>query len=401
MTANEVSTTALAPNPLGQSRWRIYSVFLLAQVSLTDAIWIIYLRDRGLSLTEVGFAEAAFHLAPLTMELPTGSLADVLGRKWSLALGAFMTVLSSALLWATTNIWMALPAMFLIGLSYTFRSGAEEAFLYDALAEQEQTSAFVKLFGRLRSASGLFVAAAAWAGAALAGISYAWPFAITIVLGLFRVWLAVGLREPVREKPEHHSIVRNIRDAIGIVRGRPLLAGLLAFTAIFWTYETLMGLYTQAVLSDLNIRTANIGLVVALGWAVSAAGGWFAHRFAGERRFVRWTIVVTFAMIGSGIALGSGAAPIAIAGALFAGFVAGLYEPIVSDRVNEGLPSAQRATIISVESLLFSSTMIWAFPLAGWSAERWGWQPMYAVSGAILLLALTLWLSHRRSLSLA
>src|SRR5262245_4847000 len=70
---------------------------LLAEVGLTQGIWILYLQDRGYSLGQIGLAESIFHLAPLTLELPTGSLADVLGRKWSLAIGSICVALSSAL----------------------------------------------------------------------------------------------------------------------------------------------------------------------------------------------------------------------------------------------------------------------------------------------------------------
>jgi MFS family permease len=377
-------------------QWRIYAVALLAEVSLLDAIWIIYLRDRGLSLAQIGAAEAAFHLAPLTLELPTGSLADVLGRKWSLALGALAIVLSTMLLWTTTGFWMALPAMYLWGASYTFRSGAEQAFLFDALAEQGETSRFARLFGRLRSASYLLVAVGAWAGGVLAGIDYAWPFAITIAIGLARVWLAAGLREPVRERPAHRRIGRNIVEALQIVRERQGLAPLLAFTALFWTLSTLIGLYVQAVLSESGVGTSDVGLVVAVSLVVTAGGGWIAHRLAGEHRFVRWTVVFTAAMVGCGIGLGSGHLVVAIAAVLVAGFAGGLFEPVLAARINEGLPAAQRATILSVESFLISATMIWAFPLAGWAAERWSWGTMYAGAGAVVVVALVIWITVGR-----
>ena len=64
-----------------------YGYQLVSEVGLTSAIWVLYLRERGMSLGEIGLAEAVFHLAPITLELPTGSLADVLGQKWSLAIG--------------------------------------------------------------------------------------------------------------------------------------------------------------------------------------------------------------------------------------------------------------------------------------------------------------------------
>ena len=79
---------------------------------------------RGFSLSEIGLAEACFHLAPVTLELPSGSFADVLGRKWSLAAGALLMGVSTALMFVADSIWMLLPAMYLNGASYAFRSGS-------------------------------------------------------------------------------------------------------------------------------------------------------------------------------------------------------------------------------------------------------------------------------------
>lgn len=128
------------PAPRGLGRYYAYQV--VADVNLAGGIWILYLQDRGLSLAQIGLAEACFHLAPVTLELPSGSVADVLGRKWSLAIGALLVAVSAALMLAARSVWLVLPAMFLSGASYAFRSGAQQAFLYDALAERETTHRF-------------------------------------------------------------------------------------------------------------------------------------------------------------------------------------------------------------------------------------------------------------------
>src|SRR5690606_22937572 len=111
---------AVEPAP---SLVRFYGFQLVAEIGLTGGTWILYLQHLGLSLTQIGIAEAVFHLAPSTLELPSGSLADVFGRKWSLALSSLCVALSAFLMLIADNIWMVLPAMYLSGASFAFRSG--------------------------------------------------------------------------------------------------------------------------------------------------------------------------------------------------------------------------------------------------------------------------------------
>jgi len=212
---------------------------LVSSFRVTGAIWVIFLADRGLSLGEIGLAEAAFHLAPVTLELPTGSLADLFGRKWSLAMGSLLAAAAALLMLAAHGLWLAVPAMYLAGAAMTFESGAQQAFLYDALAAGGGSDRFSRVFGRLISASFLVTGISAFLGGALADRSFVYPYAVAVGIGLVGVWLAVGLREPARERTPHRSVARTIGESLAIVRGRPRLAAMLVFGAIFWTSVTL------------------------------------------------------------------------------------------------------------------------------------------------------------------
>ena len=393
-----IETTGEAWPPPGSvpSLRRYYAYQFVSNVELTGGVWILYLQHRGLSLAEIGLAEACFHLAPITLELPSGSMADVLGRKWSLAAGALLVATSAALMLAVRSVWLALPAMFLAGASFAFRSGAQQAYLYDALAERQTTDRFSRVFGRLLSVSYLVIAAATWLGAVLADLDFAWPYALMIGVGLAGAWLAAGLREPARERPAHRSLVRTVAEALRIVRGRPGLATLLLFTATLWTLLTLIGLYAQAVLAELGLSTSRIGLVIGATLVCTAIGSWFAHRLTARGGFPAWTVGATAAIVGGGLGLGSGALALGVAAYLVAEFAAGLYEPLLAARVNAELAAPQRATILSVQGFLFSITMVWAFPLTGWVAQRAGWLAAYAGAGGVVLALLVAWLAQGR-----
>ncbi len=97
-------------------------------------------------------------------------------------------------------------------------------------------------------------------------------------------------------------------------------------------------------------------------------------------------------LVAGGLGLGSEILALGIGLYFAAELAAGIYEPILMNRINAGATAAQRATIISVNGLLFSLTMIWAFPLGGWVAQRWSWLAMYSGAAAVVLLVLAVWL---------
>lgn len=372
---------------------RFASYQLLAGLEFTGAIWILYLLDQGYSLTEIGIAEAAFHLAPVTLEIPSGVLADVLKRKWSLVLGSILAALSAALLIVAggEKLWLVMIAMYIGGASYAFRSGAQQALLYDTLKERGQTATFTGILGRLISLSYVLIGLATWIGATLAGVSYVWPFGLTIGFALITAILAGSLHEPARDRDNRRSAGGTLRDAAAIIRSKPDLGALIVLSSLYWTMITLIGLYAQAVLADQGLPTTLIGLLVGGSLGVTALGSWFAARLTKRGRFAVWVVVVGIAGMVSALGLGAGFLALTVVTYLIGEFTAGIYEPVVASRYNDAISSGQRATILSTEGFLFSLTMIWAFPLAGWVAERAGWFTMYAVIAGLFGVALTIW----------
>jgi MFS family permease len=392
---DETPATPEPTPPVPEIR-RFVGYQLLTEVSLTGGIWILYLQDRGLSLGQIGLAESVFHLAPLTLELPTGSLADTFGRKWSLAIGSLLVAISAALMFAARDLWLVLPAMYLQGASYTFRSGAQQAFLFDSLAAGNAQDRFSRTFGRLASLSYVVIGATTWLGAALADWSFAWPYGITIAVALGAAWLAAELTEPEREKAEHRSVVRNVVDALRLVRSRPRLASLLIFGSIYWTLVACLEMYAQPVLKEMGLATAVIGVVIGGSFVVVAAGAWVAHRVMARGSFRVWTIGMTIAVIAMAFGLGSDVVVLALVTYVLAEFATGLFEPTLADRVNRQVDGAQRATVLSVEGFLFSLNMIWVFPLVGWLADRASWLVAFGTVAALVAAALGVWLVLER-----
>ena len=183
-----------------------------------------------------------------------------------------------------------------------------------------------------------------------------------------------------------------IAEALRIVRGDGQLSALIIFAAALWTVSALVHLYAQAVLAERGLATSQIGIVLSVTLFTTAIGAWLAGRLTNLRPFRFWTVAATGAIAGSGLLLGGASIPWAVAGLIVAELFAGAFEPMIAQRVNTAITSAQRATVLSVEGFLYSVTMIWAFPLFGWTAERYGWLPAYGVAGGIVLALLGIYL---------
>jgi MFS family permease len=378
---------AAAAAPPGTDLRRFYAFQVINDFSFTAGIWIIFLQSRGFSLAEIGLAESAFHLAPITLELPSGSFADVLGRKWSLATGAQLMAGSTALMFVADSLWLLLPALYLNGAAYAFRSGSQQAFLFDSLDHEPTGARFTSLLGRLNSLSYVAIAATTAIGASLAERDYALPFGLAAGAGLAAAFLAAALKEPQRPVAGR-GMGGTITEALRIIGGNRQLLALIVFAAALWTVSALVHLYAQAVLAERGLAPSQIGFVLGATLFTTALGAWLSGRLASLRPFRFWTVAATGAIAGSGLLMGGAPVLVALLGLILAELFAGAFEPMIAQRVNTAITSAQRATVLSVEGFLYSVTMIWAFPLFGWTAERYGWLPAYGVAGGVVVVLL-------------
>ena len=109
-----------------------YIFCFLRNFGPTQAIWVLFMVYRGMSLTEVGIAEGVFHVTSLLCEVPSGAAADLLGRKKVMLGGRIFSVLASLTMLSAHSLPMFCAGFVLSALSYNLLSGTEEALVYDS-----------------------------------------------------------------------------------------------------------------------------------------------------------------------------------------------------------------------------------------------------------------------------
>ena len=132
---------------------RTLTVFRLYQffngIIFSGPIWAVFLLSRGLSLTQFGLVEASLHVGMLIAQVPTGALADALGRRRLLVAAGFFTAAAELGYVYAPGFALICVAGAVHGVAFALRTGADEAYLFDSLAHDDAQAQFPRMLGGL------------------------------------------------------------------------------------------------------------------------------------------------------------------------------------------------------------------------------------------------------------
>lgn len=372
--------------PLRRQLAALYGYELASCIDITTAVWVALLAARGYSLWQVGLAEGVHHMVSLAAEIPSGMAADLLGRRRTLAVSGLMAALSGLLMAFEQGYGFVLASMALSALSYNLISGTLEALSYDSLC----AAGCPALYPAVQTRCALLQSAGALLGNLGSLLTAVLPFRayylVDVALSGLRSLAAAFLREPVvtqaqaaREAAGARTLLatlpRRLRAhtaaTVRFLRGSPAVARLIFANAIISLpcYLTLM--FLQQRLSAAGLPTALLGLIVCLFELGRPVGSWLSLRLR-PRRLAG--LYAACAAAGGVCTVAAGLAPLplaVLAGAGFAGCEM-LWTLCSERRLNDQFPSDQRATLVSVDSMVYSLLMIPASPLTGLAGDLTG-----------------------------
>jgi MFS family permease len=400
--------------PTPASIQRTYLLLLLGNTLAASLIWginTIFLLDAGLSNLEAFAANAFFTAGMMLFEVPTGIVADTVGRRASYLLGTVTLSVSTllyVLLWQVeAPFWQWALVSALIGLGFTFFSGAVEAWLVDALTATGFTGPIETVFGRGQMVTGAAMLTGSIAGGLIAQeTSLGVPFVLRGVILIVMFAVAFRLMHDVGFTPEKGgrplAEMRKIASAsidygwrvpaVKWLMVEALFAGGVGIYAFYALQPYLLELYGDPTAYQIA------GLAAAIVAGAQILGGvaapWIRRLF--RRRTssliaVAGTSVATLVLIGLIENFWAVIGLTTIWSLLFAASM-----PIRQTYLNGMIPSRQRATILSFDSMMDSTGGVWAQPVLGKAADAWGYGPSYLMSAGIAAFALPFLALSRR-----
>ena len=360
----------------------VYLSNFFSGLRITDAVWVALLAARGFSLWEIGLAESVFHVVSLLCEVPSGMAADLLGRKKALVFGGALAITYNLLMAFAPNLFAICFAMALNALYNTMFSGTFTALIYDSLKLEGREDEYIQISANGSQISMLANAVGSLASLLKRFLGFAGFYLLSAAFEGVSTLACLFMKEPIvteaqanRQKQTLRDLpgqfAQLVKDSLQILNTSPLAVKLIASSAVISVPSYLTKMFLQQRLVELGWPTEMLFLPLLLGGVSCVLGTEIGRRirFRSMRRFY----AVCSLLCGAGTLL-VGVAPAwgGIFGMMLVQSVLEVYLLHESQKLNDAIPSDQRATIISVDSMAYSLLMIPASPLVGAVGDLFG-----------------------------
>lgn len=362
--------------------------------------------DLGLSATQYTLLNFVWAIVIVVAEVPTGALADRIGRRPLIIAAALCMVLEMALLLAAprngglTLLLFCLANRILSGLAEALASGADESLAYDSLAAESRSHEWPDVMADVMHWQSLGLCLAMLIGAAVydphlmnslmaflgsglridQGIALRFPIALNLVSAAIVLWLAVGMREPAalggsRPNPHPANDWQSIVEAGAWILRTPVALFVIIGGVLIDSVIRLFLTFGSAFYRLIDLPEASFGFIGAAMAGLGMLVAPLARRLVRSRSLLRnFMILTALTLVGlAGVAL-----KVPLWGVLFAIPLAAAMTAlgyIVSNTLNTHAHSAQRATVLSFKGLVFNLgygfvSLMFALALRALNGER-------------------------------
>lgn len=323
------------------------------------AVTVLFFQSRGLLMNEIFYLTIVWSLTALVCEVPSGYLADVIGRKKTILIGTALFLVSQVHRVYATDYWEFALQFVLMSAAFSCFSGTEEALLYESLKATGREDEMFAQNGRQSSARQIFKMFTPLIGSIIASdltdVQYNILLWADVATALIAFGIFLFLVEPPHVKQVLDEEVGIFAESLKTIKDHPWmmrvsLNKILIFTGAFFTWRVY-----QPILSEHGVTAIWLGMFYFLSGAFGFLGTWFLgaiEKRIGVVSFMTWTVIISLAMYLVGVFT---SIPIL----LFISFlviitISILREPAFSHLVNGHVQSKSRATTLSNLNMLKS-----------------------------------------------
>lgn len=372
----------------------LYIIRISKWFNLVMPVVVLFYNDNGLNMQEIFLLKSVYSIGIVAMEIPSGWMADVWGRRKTLFLGSILGTLGFAVYSISHSFVWFMVAEIILGVGYSFVSGADSAMLYDTLHENKQEKRYVRLEGKITSAGNFAEALAGVAGGLLAAITLRTPFYFQFLVAAMAIPAAWQLVEPklhrqhIRLTPLQflHEARRNL------TANRDLTVAIL-FSAVTGTATLTFAWFVQPWFQAIQLPVGWFGIMWALLNLSVAVSSAFAYKVE-DRVTKKSGSILIMVSLTLGFWL-SGLFPTlwGLAFLFFFYLARGAATVILKNYINEYTESTVRATLLSVRNFLIRIIFAVTGPILGWVTDHVSltWAFISAGTAYLLMALFSVW----------
>ncbi len=336
---------------------------------------LFYIASQ-VTLEQFTIIMAVFAFTTLILEVPTGVIADLLGKKKTLLISRAMYVVEIFLIAFFNGFWPFLIAKVISGIGVSLTSGTGSALLYDSLKRLGRENEHKKISGISSTISKVSMAFVFIVGAFLFSIHPKLPAITSLPLITLGFILTFFLKEPYISKKRINftNSLKHLKEGIKFFKGNYYLKYLAFFTFLIGSIIAIMLNLSSKYFEVILIPISFIGVISFVMSLIAAYSSKKAHSFEekiGEKKSIYLITILTFISV---FLLSFVIPYFGLLFFLIISFIQGFYEVIIGDYVNKQVESSHRATMLSINNMFDNIGITLLFPIIGYMSKDYSFK---------------------------
>ncbi|WP_406259768.1 MFS transporter [Streptomyces nigra] len=376
-----------------------YGYAVLANSLFQRGVFVLYLQQRGFSAGQVAVLQTLIYLVSGLAELPTGVIADRIGRRASIVIGQVLIAVCLLGQAASSQYWVFVALFIGHGVGMACVSGSDTALLYDLLVRRGATAGYVRIRSRFTMLGTVTSGVAIVLGGQLQRLSWTIVYVGSAACLVLAVLVLMARVPEIRGADAVDELGRTGKAHVDTTAWRallrvatPALVTLALVSGLMHATLTPYIIFTQQVLSDQGASTALVSVVIAGGFL---AGGLVPLLSDRADRRLGYRVVVPVSLLALAAALGLsglGLVWVTVTAFLVLVGVPEITAVLVDNVLNEAVPSRHRASLLSMIAFVESVLIGTGYLALGTLMDGLGSGEGMAAYAVVPLLACLLWL---------
>ncbi len=367
---------------------KLYIIKIAKWFMLFMPFMIPFYQDNGLDLAQISLLKAIYSISIVVLEIPSGYLADILGRKKTLLIGSLLGFFGFATYSFSYGFVGFLIAEIILGFGQSLISGADSAMLYDTLDDLKRKDEYVKYEGRVISIGNISEMAAGLIGGLLVTISLRVPYIAQTAVAFIAIPASLTLIEPKKNAKVVKMGFSHILNIVkySLVENKNLRWNILHSSIIGACSLSMATLVVQPFLKEINLPLTYFGIIwVVLNFIVGAIA-FYAYKIERQLKKVKSLILISAIMPLGYIFLSQIFSYWGLIILIVFYISRGFATPVLKNYINQLTDSNVRATVLSVRNFVIRIFFAIIGPFIGWYTDLFSLQGAVFITGLVFLL---------------
>lgn len=364
----------------------LYFIKVSKWFTLVMPIIVLFYKDCGLDLTDIFILKSIYSIAMVSLEIPTGYLADVWGRRNCLIAGCIFSFVGFSNYSISDSFIAFLCSEILLGFGQSLVSGADSALLYDTMLHYKKENSYLKYEGRITMIGNFSEAFAGIFSGLLAVYSLRIPFYAQSGIAFIGIPSAIALTEYAAKTKMKNSFA-NILKVIqySLFTNKELCYNIM-FSGVIGAATLTMAWFVQPLLIELNTPTSWFGIIWTILNLTVGISALYSDKLDQRLGSLKMYTLILFFIVGGYIAVAFNITYIGLIYLFLFYIVRGFATPILKGYINQITFSEMRATVLSIRNFIIRLMFAAMAPLVGWLHDLYSLSLALQATAAVVFI---------------